>query len=98
MWRTSLSLCYIEGKFQDGTAGGRSAPDCPIRRSESSARISERRPEFNGGGHWGRTGFGVGPASLDPETLEMRRGNSRAIAASHQHAILGLAQIRDAHR
>jgi hypothetical protein len=29
--------------------------------------------------------------------LEMRRGNARAIAPPHQHAILGLAQIRNAH-
>jgi len=29
--------------------------------------------------------------------LEMRGGDARAIAASHQHAILGLAQIGDAH-
>jgi len=31
-------------------AGGRGAPKCPIRGPESSARISERRSEFNGGG------------------------------------------------
>src|SRR6202022_386150 len=29
--------------------------------------------------------------------LDMRRGNPRAIAPPHQHAILGLAQIRNAH-
>src|SRR3981081_4639674 len=29
--------------------------------------------------------------------LEMRRGNARAVAASHQHAILGLAEVGDAH-
>src|SRR3954471_1977355 len=29
--------------------------------------------------------------------LEMRGGDARAIAPSHQHAVLGFAQIRDAH-
>src|SRR6202048_1713781 len=29
--------------------------------------------------------------------LDMRRGNARAIAPSHQHAVLGLAQIRNTH-
>ena len=29
--------------------------------------------------------------------LEMRRGDARAIAASHQHAILALAQVGNAH-
>jgi hypothetical protein len=43
-----------------------------------------------------RTGFSVkGPPDL--EMLGVRRGNVRAIAPTHQHAILGLAQIRDAH-
>src|SRR5205814_3547563 len=37
-----------------------------------------------------------GPARL--ENLEMRRGDMRAIAPAHQHAILGVAKIRDAHR
>jgi len=29
--------------------------------------------------------------------LDMGRGNARAVAPPHQHAVLGLAQIRDAH-
>ncbi len=33
----------------------------------------------------------------DLKLLEMRRGNTCAIAPPHQHAVLGLAQIRDAH-
>ena len=39
----------------------------------------------------------VGLAGPDPKTLEMRGGDTAAVAASHQHAILGLAQIRNAH-
>jgi hypothetical protein len=31
------------------------------------------------------------------EMLDMRRGNARAVAPPHQHAVLGLAQIRNAH-
>jgi hypothetical protein len=31
------------------------------------------------------------------KSLDMRGGNPRAIAAAHQHAILGLAHIRNAH-
>src|SRR3954464_13548201 len=31
-----------------------------------------------------------------PEMLEMRHRDARAVAPSHQHAILGLAKIRDA--
>src|SRR3979411_1318447 len=55
------------------------------------------------GGHWRqsrRAGPAVrqGPALSRLETLEVLRGNACAIAPSHQHAILGLAQIRDAHR
>ena len=33
-----------------GEAAGHRAPECPVHRPELSARISERRPEFNGGG------------------------------------------------
>ena len=37
------------------------------------------------------------PARLALKMLEMWRGNARAIAASHQYAILGSAHIGDAH-
>jgi hypothetical protein len=37
----------------------------------------------------------IGRSSL--KLLEMRRGNAGAIAPAHQHAVLGLAQIRNAH-
>jgi hypothetical protein len=74
-------------------AGGGTAPECPIPRPKSSARISERRSEFNGGpcpsiGFEGQTGR---------KMLAMRRGNAHAVVASHQHAILGPAQIRNTH-
>jgi hypothetical protein len=78
-------------------ADGCSVPECPIRHPESSARISERRSEFNGGGCcrsdriWGA---GAVPAW---KTLDGWGGNAHAIAPSHQHAILGPAQVRDAH-
>src|SRR5258707_8893854 len=89
--------------------GGAAPRNAPSTGPESSARISERRPEFNGGGR-DRSDRISGPNRLasagtlekagtleTDETLEMRRGNARAIAPPHQHAILGLAQIRDAH-
>src|SRR5258708_3159969 len=89
--------------------GGAGPRNSPSPGPESSARISERRPEFNGGGR-DRSDRISGPNRLasagtlekagtleTDEPLEMRRGNARAIAPPHQHAILGLAQIRDAH-
>ncbi len=50
--------------------GGRSAPECPIRCPELSARISERRPEFNGGGRWRESDLRAKPAGLALKTLE----------------------------
>src|SRR5665647_3677178 len=44
-----------------------------------------------------RIGFEDRIARFGPQKLEMWCGNARAIAASHQHAILGFAQIGDAH-
>ena len=82
--------------MHDGKAGRPGGPECLIRRPESSARISERRPEFNGGGR----SPGPDPAAKRagrPKWLEMWRGNTRAIAPSHQHTVLGLAHIRDTH-
>jgi hypothetical protein len=78
-------------------AGRDIAPECPIRRPKSSARISERRSEFNGGGLCPSIGFGGQTGWSGRKMLAMRRGNAHAIAASHQHAILGSAQIRNAH-
>jgi hypothetical protein len=60
------------------------------------ARISERRPEFNGGGPW-RSDRIEAKRRADWKMLGVRRGNMRAVAPSHQHAILGFAQIRNAH-
>jgi len=39
--------------LHDGKAGRPGGPECLIRRPESSARISEARSEFNGGGQAG---------------------------------------------
>ena len=79
--------------------GGHRAPECPMCGPESSARISERGPEFNGRGRRqaGRLGLRLGQAGPGGQMLEMRRGNAGAIAAPHQHAVLGLAQVRNAH-
>src|SRR5260370_35867090 len=89
--------------------GGAAPRNAPSTGPESTARISGLRPEFNGGGR-DRSDRISGPNRLvsagtlekagtleTDEPLEMPRGNARAIAPPHQHAILGLAQIRDAH-
>jgi len=44
-----------------------------------------------------RAGLGAKKANSGLKMLELRGGNTRAIAASHQHAILGLAKVRNAH-
>src|SRR5260221_11347092 len=90
--------------------GGAAPRNAPSTGPESSARISERRPEFNGGGR-DRSDRISGPNRLasggtlekggkleTDEPLEMRRGNARGIAPAPQHPILGLAQIREAER
>jgi hypothetical protein len=77
-------------------AAGHSALECPIHRPESNARISERRPEFNGGGPAGLTAYRAN-RPVCWKMLGMRGCNLCAIAAPHQHAILGPAQVGDAH-
>jgi len=62
---------------------------------ESCARISERRPEFNGGRNVPLTGFWA--AALNPFQAELWDGNPHAVASPHQHTILGPAQIGNAH-
>jgi hypothetical protein len=86
--------------LHDGRAGRRSGPECLIGHPESSARISEARSEFNGGGRQ-RAGSAL-PAQgsskgARTKMLAMRRVNARAIAAPRQYAILGFAHIRNAH-
>ena len=78
-------------------SGRGTAPECPIRRPKSSAHISERRSEFNGGGSYTSIGFEGQSGRSGRKMLAMRRGNAHAIAASHQRAILGSAQIRNTH-
>jgi hypothetical protein len=72
-------------------------PECPIRRPKSSARISERGSEFNGGRRTNGPDSRAKTARRGLKSLDMRGGNPRTIAAAHQHAILSLAQIRHAH-
>ena len=45
----------------------------------------------------GRTGLTGQTRQPGLKLLEMRRGNAHAIAPPHQYAVLGLAQIRNAH-
>src|SRR5258708_8544586 len=88
--------------------GGAAPRNSPSTGPESSARISERRPEFNGGGRdrsdrisgsnrlaSAGTLEKAGTLETD-EPLEMRRGNARANAPPHPHANLRLSQIRGA--
>src|SRR6266480_6890291 len=76
---------------------GCAAPACPIRQPESSARITERRPEFNGDARRRSELISDEKAGNSRRLLGVRRGNVRAITPPHQHAILGLAHIGDAH-
>ena len=78
--------------------GGAAARNAFIGHPESSARISEARSEFNGGGRPGRIGLGGPRTRSGAKKLAMRRINARAVAPSGQDAILGLAHIRNAHR
>jgi hypothetical protein len=78
-------------------AGRRSGPECLIGRPESSARISEARSEFNGGGE-GRPDRPWWPGNRSgAKMLAVRRVKAGAIAPPRQHAILGFAHIGDAH-
>jgi hypothetical protein len=49
-------------------------------------------------GDVGRIGSKARWTGLGLKMLDMRRGNARAIAAAHQHAVLGGTEIRNAHR
>ena len=88
-------------------AGERGGAECPIHGPELIARISERRPEFNGAGGFRTTSqqpirASAGPGRDDPGhpgfsgALDSRGGNTGAIAAPHQDAVLGLAEVGDA--
>ena len=63
----------------------------------SCARISERRPEFNGGGYGPFCRFPGQKSVFRLQMLATRRGDVCAIPPAHQHAVLSLAQIGDAH-
>ena len=79
----------------------------PIHQPEPKARISERRGEFNGAGLYQRRVISGGgtPICRKPWMTRtfggsrsiMWHGNLDAIVASHQDAILGSAQMGDAH-
>jgi hypothetical protein len=82
-----------------GAVAGHRGSECPGSAGrESSARISERRPEFNGGRRdWlarnqGRSNL----PGLGPPALILLGGDARAISPSHQDAILGSAHVGDA--
>jgi hypothetical protein len=79
---------------QSGTGGGHRAPDAArkLLLAGSSARISERRPEFNGAPE------GTFGARRTAELLGMGGRDLETIATAHQDAILSPPQVRDVYR
>src|SRR6266478_1830358 len=77
-------------------AAPRNAPSAV--RSRVPVYRSDAPSSMEAGDAW-RIGFKgqTGPVWPENARLDMRRGNARAIALPHQHAVLGLAQIRNAH-
>src|SRR3954453_6514763 len=82
-------------KWRKGATGEGPCPETrPVPHPVSGARISEPRPEFNGGGRrLFRPREGI--AGLWPSGS--RRRDAGAGPPAHQHAILGLAEVCDAH-
>ena len=75
---------------------GRGAPECPSPPAGVECPYNGAPPRVQWRRQW-RVGLRAKKPNSGPKMLEMRGGNARAIAASHQHAILCLAQIRNAH-
>src|ERR1043166_8452104 len=71
--------------------------NAPVPHAVSSARISEPRPEFNGGATAGFWRFFRPNRRLREAGSALWHGDAGAIPPAHQHAILGLAEIGDTH-
>src|ERR1043166_790905 len=71
--------------------------NAPVPHAVSSARISEPRPEFTGGATAGLWRVFWPNRQLRGMKSACWHGDAGAIAPAHQHAILGLAEIGDAH-